>query len=201
MPKIRITVSSLGKAVGPALARLHDIQPVGRKIVRIVREQVGKEFAAEAWFSPSGVKVPWRPALPLGPEPERGGDRKTLIGTGRLYEALVGRGPESFARITRRRVEVGATVPYGQTLRGGEGARIRRSPIRIKAKKLAKGSRKGPGKYAMFWALGLGSGLWLTEEKLRSGVLLHPRPHLTNHPELRKRVGRVLRNYIAKGQK
>lgn len=196
----------------PAIRRAQDLRPAGKAIVAEVRLSVGAEFANQAWSAPDGSIRPWAKSVPFGKTFAAGaGEKKPLVKTGTYFEALMGRGAGSIEVVTPKTVTVGVDTtafPFAGVIRGGTGADIRLAPTIVRPKKRVAGWRPltKAGKprayqtqWSMWYALGLGLGVWLSEKTMREGLRIPPRPHLTRNPRLTARVLKIYGRYIASG--
>ena len=141
----------------------------GRSGVAAIRKTVAQEFSQGGGFTSSGAVERWPRTLPFGSRPAPGIPLGGIRGS--LATAWRG-GPGGFSTNTPTSLEVGINRPDAVAHRGGELV-PKRTVTRIRAK--AIGSRGLP---RMFWALGLGFGVWISAEKLRGpGLALPSRPH------------------------
>ena len=210
---VRIDRAKLARLIGAPRDRLANPRPILNAAIKEIRYSVANEFNSQSWFPPSGGARPWALTQPFGNRLGSGnslgkgkGTKKTLIDTGAYFRALMGTGPGGIARITANRVVVGvelATFPYAAFLRGGVGAYISLAPLIIRPRKRVA-TRHAGGSYvrqwALWWYLGLTYGVWLSEQKLREGLKLQPRPHLTANPVLTAKLRRLALKYFLAGK-
>lgn len=197
---IPVSIAARGELGGGKIAalraKLTDLEPAMRAAAGVVRSQVAREFSEQAWFSPGG-RIPWKPRAPFGNR--QPGIELTMQDSGAYLAALQG-GPGGITEATGGRLRIGASgrvFPFAAALRGGSGGMISPEPIFIRPVKKAATKRRGwAAQWSMFWALGLKFGVWLRRETLERGLKLTPRPHMTDHPELRELLRGVLRRHL-----
>lgn len=215
LPAVRLKTSVRVGAIAKAeRGRLADLSPVYRRaVVPRIRESVGKEYANQAWSSPSGAVVPWRPTKPFGKAKGAGeslgpgrGASKTLIRSGRTFRAWQGRGPGAVAVVTAQTVSVGVDLglfPGELYLRGGRGAKLFLGPYISRPRKLAKNAAKwgsGPQRYAQWWYLFLTYGVTLSKATMERGLRNYARPHGTQNPQLQAAIRRSVERYVLTGR-
>jgi hypothetical protein len=208
---LRIDRAAFAKAIGVPRERISNPGPMLKAAVPLIRDSAAREFLSQSWFAPNGAVRPWTPTQPFGDRLGGGdskgpgkGTKKTMIDSGGLFEAIQGTGPGSVVVITANRVSVGVDLsafPYAPILRGGVGADIDLSPAVIRpTKKVAGAGGSFVRQWAMFWFLGLTFGVWLSEAKLREGIVLPRRPYLTANPALTKRLAAMAERYLLQGR-
>lgn len=209
---IRIQSQGIKERLATISRRIDDWSVWARdSAIPIVRGRVATEFLNAVWFRPDGSTQRWRESHPFGNQLGSGqkivggGEQKLLIRSGAYYRALMGRGPGALVSVSRRQFAVGVDakiIPYGPIMRGGSGAVIRTAPYTIRPIKRSAwtGEPDGQREWAMYWFILRTYGVSLSAETLREGMKLYPRPHMTNHPELMRRLVRSLEKFVIKGE-
>lgn len=177
----------------PIFSRAANPRPVVEQFPAIMRQRSAEEMAAQAWFAPDGSIRPWAPRVPFGNKVAPGG----LLNDTGAYQAALQGGAGSITRVDDTSATIGvdgSAFPYAAVHRGGgDASNIDTSPVKIFPKKLSSGSRGG---WAMFWALGLRFGVWLSKATLERGITIPRRPHLTDNPVLRERLSAAVASYL-----
>ena len=196
MPGAELSMSGTFTPDHPIFARAANLRPVLEQFPVIMRQRVAEEFVSESWFAPDGSIRPWPARVPFGNRVPKGG---LLYETGGYQGALQG-GAGSITRVDDTSATVGVdggAFPYAVFHRGGgDASNLNLAPLIIKPKRIASGTRGG---WAMFWALGLRFGVWLSKATLEKGLTLPRRPHLTDNPVLRERLSAAVANYLRGG--
>lgn len=136
----------------------------GDRVLAAVRRAIGEEFDRGAERTDGGFR-PWPKTNAFGRRPAT---RPPLGGRGGSLGSAWQGGAGGFSRVRPTEIQLGVRLPGAAIHRGDLGPQVA-----IKAKK--RGARGLP---AMFWALGLGFGVWLSPERLRArGVTIPARPH------------------------
>lgn len=205
MGEVTLTVQVRSAADGTVLRQLQDRVRDSREGLQlwpgIVRQSVDREFASHSWSSPSGVSVPWAQRVPFG---NRVLGAEPLVNTGAYRAALLG-GDGSITEVGADSVRVGVSgvrFPGAATLRGGSGNVVSQAPVYVKPVKRSSGKRSGGSwvrQWAMFWFLGLRYNVWLSEAKLREGLKMVPRPHMTMNPRLRLELLTSWKQWLTRG--
>jgi hypothetical protein len=136
----------------------------GDAVLAAVRKAIAEEFSRGAERTDSGFKK-WAKSHDFG-------TRKAAVtplggGRGRYARAWAG-GEGGSARVNAgREIIISVRLPGAAMHRGDLG-----DVVTIKPK------RQGDaGRSPMFWALGLGFGVWITPSRLRQGLKVPARPH------------------------
>jgi hypothetical protein len=194
--RVKIDPSRWLEKAGQVTARLANLAPAMPACVAELRASPRREFAAKAWFPPSGGAVAWKPTVPFGTTDVV---HPPLVRSGAYREAWGG-GAGSITRVSPSGAVIGVSggaFPYAAVLRGGAGSEISLEDTIIRPKRRSAGKRGGT---AMKWFLGLTFGVWISEARLAEGLHIPPRPHATDNPFLRFRLKGVLRAYVLDGR-
>lgn len=161
--------------------------PVGERAAAIMRlgpGSVGDQFAQQATHGEGGIAA-WAPAKAFG---NRAAPPKTLERSGGLRRGWTGRGPGGIVQVATDRVAVGVDASvFPAVVAQMHGATIR--PKRM-------GKR---GRSAMGWFLGMTYGVWLSEERLRRGLVIPARPVAVNLA-MSGRVAKLIATYVTTGK-
>lgn len=185
--RVEIPADLFGGAVRALRAPFADGR--GEEIVARVRKSIDEEFSGAFFKAGDGGSEPWAPRWdPFGtrkPGPPLGGPG------GALAQAWAG-GSGGYEEIESERIEIGVDDEklYPGVHRGGAGDSIDLfETTNIRAKEIGDG-----GIPTMFWALGLGFGVWIRPAKLVSeGLNIPARPHAGASPDVVEAASSVLR--------
>lgn len=182
----RVSYAGQFQRVVPSFERrLSDFSPVApqaRQIMRIGPGSVGEQFDQEAeQVGTSTLK--WPKTKPFGNRPA---PAKTLQRSGALRAAWLG-GAGAYDITSQNAFGFGVThalIPY---------ARVHQSlsPTVVRSRKQAR-NRKGT---AMHYFLGLTYGAWISEERLRRGLVIPPR-RVGIGETMKKRVANFLVDWV-----
>lgn len=123
-------------------------------------DSVGKQFAGGYFASPTGAARAWPRSKPFGTRPA---PARTLNRSGKLRLSWTTDGSGSFTRAAGDLLAFGSTLPYAAVHQS-------RTPTIVRPKRKAR-----DGRWAQFWKLALTFGVWLSEEKLRRGLVIPSR--------------------------
>ena len=179
--------STSPRSLGAIQRRLADLSPTGEfvhKTMRFGPGSIDAQFAAEAEMPAGGGSNPWAKTKPFGNRPA---PAKTLQRSGRLRGAWLGQAAGAISESTPNSFYVGVD----SALYPPAGVFQSLTPTVVKPKKLAKGGKGS----AMRYFLGLTFGVWISEARLRAGLVIPPR-RVGASPVMQQRVANLLKNWI-----
>jgi hypothetical protein len=182
-----IRVEIVGDALSAEQARAADLTPWAEAGVAYWRSLIEGEFAGSYWQSKGGGQRGWLPTRRFGNVPP---PPSTLVRSGRLRNAWLGRGAGAVTRIGRLGAEFGVTgFPHAAVHRGGAGdvgAAESRVPFRIRVTERMRGY--------------LAAVKDVHLKKSTRFITIPRRPHATASPELRTGLIQLARNFITEGR-
>lgn len=179
--------STSPRSLGAIKRRLADLSPAGEfvhKTMRFGEGSISAQFAAEAEFTEGGGRNAWPKTKPFG---NRAAPAKTLQRSGHLMNAWLGQAAGAISESTPNSFYVGVDT----ALYPPAGVFQSLTPTVVRPKKPAKGG-KGT---AMHYFLGLTFGVWISEARLRAGLVIPPR-RVAAGPVMQQRVANLLKNWI-----
>lgn len=191
MWRINVAVDTSGLFLrndGALQRRFEDMTPATEWVCRTMRFGPGSitdQFNREAEGTQFGY-IQWPRTKPFGNRPA---PAKTLQRTGSLLRAWQGTGPGSLPdnNIGGNTFVVGVDT----TMFPGAGVFQGYAPAIVRPKKQAK-TRKGS---AMRYYLGKAFGVWISEARLQSGLVI-PNRRVNASPEMRARVADILARWL-----
>lgn len=189
MPFVEISVNFNGKPGIPRydeiIARAADLSPASPRVFQAMRFAPGggvaTQYASQAEISMGGL-LPWPKTHAFGTRPA---PLRTLHESGALESGWLG-GAGSISRATPNSFAIGvsaAAFPQARVFQA-------QGPTVIRPRKMGK-----RGRSAMAWRLGMLFGVWLSEERLRQGLVIQPRRVSINREMLRA-VRAEIRSYL-----
>jgi len=193
--RISLRVAGLGrlkKIIDDDIALSRDpMRAMGPEMIASRRRFIREEFAGGFYYNPSGGRTRWKrtrafgtrpaPAVPLGGA--RGGPARAWDG-----------GENGGDRITARTWTIFNSRPDSAVHRGGNRSRPRVGQLtNIKPKRFT-----ARGDSAMRMTLGLGDGVWISDDRLRAGVDVPARPHAGPHPRANEEDVRIAGQFFEK---
>lgn len=176
---IRARINNL-PAVAPAVFQAMYFAPGGGTQV---------QFTSETEISKRGAN-PWPKSHPFG---NRKMGSRTLRNTGAYQNAWTGK---AGAIKTVEPKPGGATFSVGVSAAQFPQARVfqKRTNTIVRPKKMGKGGRSSMG-----WFLGMNFGVWLSEARLKKGLVIKPRRVSMNN-QVGEAVKKILSNWILRGR-